>query len=105
LLFASSSDFGWLPTIKANVFVANHDRDRSGYLSYKPPSERYALAHVFSLAYPYGTPTIFSGYSFSNNDDGAPNGNYGTCNDNGSGASGWQCQRHRWTAIAGMVSF
>ncbi|KAG8911111.1 hypothetical protein FRC01_005921 [Tulasnella sp. 417] len=97
-------DFGWLPTDKANVFVANHDRERSGYLSYKSPSKRYALAHVFSLAYPYGTPTVFSGYSFSNNDDGAPNGNYGTCNDNGSGANGWQCQ-HRWTAIAGMVSF
>ncbi|KAG8949094.1 hypothetical protein FRC04_009040 [Tulasnella sp. 424] len=97
-------DKGWLPSDKANVFVVNHDRERGGYLSYKSPSKRYTLAHVFSLAYPYGTPTVFSGYSFSNNDDGAPNGNYGTCNDNGSGANGWQCQ-HRWAAIAGMVNF
>lgn len=96
-------DKGWLASNKANVFVANHDRERGGYLSYKSPSNRYALAHAFSLSYPYGTPTVFSGYSFNNNDDGAPNGNYGTCNSN-SGANGWQCQ-HRWTSIAGMVAF
>ncbi|KAG8983121.1 hypothetical protein FRB90_006299 [Tulasnella sp. 427] len=97
------SSKGWLPSGNANVFVANHDRERSGYLSYKSGNNQYALAHVFSLSYPYGTPTVFSGYTFANSDDGAPNGNYGTCSGN-AGANGWQCQ-HRWTAISGMVGF
>lgn len=97
------NNMGWLSSGKANVFVANHDRERGGYLSYKSPNNQYALAHVFSLSYPYGTPTVFSGYSFDNNDAGAPNGNYGTCGSN-AGTNGWQCQ-HRWTGIAGMVGF
>ena len=58
---------------------------------------------VFSLAHPYGTPTILSSFSYSNNDAGAPNGGYGTCQDTG-GINGWLCQ-HRWAAVAGMVGF
>ena len=58
---------------------------------------------IFSLAHPYGTPTILSSFEFSNSDDGAPNGNAGTCSDDG-GASGWICQ-HRWPAVRNMVAF
>ena len=59
---------------------------------------------IFSLAHPYGTPTILSSYNgFTNNDAGAPNGGVGTCSASG-GANGWLCQ-HRWTAVAGMVGF
>ena len=59
---------------------------------------------IFSLAHPYGTPTILSSYSgFTNTDAGAPNGGVGTCSGAG-GANGWLCQ-HRWTAVAGMVGF
>ena len=59
---------------------------------------------VFSLAHPYGTPTILSSYSgFTNSDAGSPNGGVGTCSGTG-GANGWLCQ-HRWVAIAGMVGF
>ena len=59
---------------------------------------------IFSLAHPYGTPTILSSYSgFTNSDAGAPNGGVGTCSGTG-GANGWLCQ-HRWIAIAGMVGF
>jgi hypothetical protein len=60
----------------ASVFVATHDSERGGAgvsLNYKDQAA-YTLAHVFTLAYPYGTPTILSSYEFNNNDAGAPNG-------------------------------
>ena len=75
----------------------------SGNLLPSSPSNAYVLASVFTLAHPYGTPTVLSSYSFSNNDAGAPNGGYGTCSGGG-GANGWLCQ-HRWQEIAGMVGF
>jgi hypothetical protein len=62
----------------AAVFVATHDSERGsvgGSLSYNNnPNNAYQLAHVFMLAYPYGTPTVLSSYQFSNTDAGAPNG-------------------------------
>ncbi|QRV93130.1 alpha-amylase [Ceratobasidium sp. AG-Ba] len=95
-------NFGWVSGGGANVFVANHDTERNGAsLNHNSPSNTYALAMVFSLSYPYGTPTILSSYSFSNIDDGAPNGGSGTCSGSG-GSDGWLCQ-HRWPAVAGMV--
>lgn len=39
-------------------------------------------------AHPYGNPTVLSSYTYSTTDDGAPNGNYGTCSGN-SGSNGW----------------
>lgn len=38
------------------------------------PSNTYITATIFSLAHPYGTPSVLSSYSFSTTDDGAPNG-------------------------------
>ncbi|KAG8721907.1 hypothetical protein FRC09_007153 [Ceratobasidium sp. 395] len=93
---------GWVSGNGANVFVANHDTERNGAsLKYDSPSNTYTLAMIFSLSYPYGTPTIISSYSFSNIDDGSPNSGAGTCSGSG-GANGWLCQ-HRWAAVAGMV--
>ncbi|KAF8603081.1 glycoside hydrolase [Ceratobasidium sp. AG-I] len=93
---------GWVSGSGANVFVANHDTERNGNsLNYNSASNIYTLAMVFSLSYPYGTPTILSSYSFSTTDDGAPNSGAGTCSGS-TGTNGWLCQ-HRWTAVAGMV--
>ncbi|KAL1745528.1 glycoside hydrolase superfamily [Schizophyllum fasciatum] len=95
---------GWVAGSSANVFVANHDTERGGdSLNYNSPNNIYTTAMIFSLAHPYGTPTILSSFEFSDKDSGAPNGNAGTCSDNG-GANGWLCQ-HRWTAVANMVAF
>ncbi|KAG8789488.1 hypothetical protein FRC20_003833 [Serendipita sp. 405] len=95
---------GWLSSSVANVFVANHDTERNGNsLNYSSASNTYTLAMVFSLAYPYGTPTILSSYSFSSKDSGAPNSGAGTCSGS-SGTNGWLCQ-HRWAAVAGLVGF
>ncbi|CAA7263967.1 unnamed protein product [Cyclocybe aegerita] len=95
---------GWIASSQANVFVANHDTERNGgSLKYNAASNIYVTAHVFSLAHPYGTPTILSSYSFSSNDVGSPNSGAGTCSATG-GTNGWLCQ-HRYTAISGMVGF
>ncbi|KAI0052805.1 carbohydrate-binding module family 20 protein [Auriscalpium vulgare] len=96
---------GWVSGTGANVFVSNHDTERNGAsLNANSPSNTYTLAHVFSLAHPYGTPSVLSSYSgFTDADAGAPNGGAGTCSGN-SGSNGWLCQ-HRWSAIAGMVGF
>ncbi|QRV78353.1 alpha-amylase [Ceratobasidium sp. AG-Ba] len=100
-------NFGWISSSGANVFVANHDTERDDHasLSYKSPSNTYTLAMVFSLAYPYGTPTILSSYAFPDSVEGkklgAPNHGVGTCSDF-CGTRGWLCQ-HRWSAVAGMV--
>ncbi|TFK64214.1 glycoside hydrolase [Pluteus cervinus] len=96
---------GWIPSNQANVFVANHDTERNGgSLNWNSPSNTYINAMVFSLAHPYGTPSILSSYSgFTNTDQGAPNNGAGTCSATG-GAGGWLCQ-HRLTSISGMVGF
>jgi len=96
---------GWVAGSGANVFVSNHDSERDMQsLNAYSPSNTYTLATVFSLAHPYGTPTVLSSYTnFYNYDSGGPNGGAGTCTGN-VGTKGWFCQ-HRWQAIAGMVGF
>lgn len=95
---------GWIAGSQANIFVADHDTERNGAsLNYKSPSNTYITAHVFSLAHPYGTPTVLSSYSFSSIHEGPPSRGTGTCSGTG-GRGGWLCQ-HRYTAISGMVGF
>ncbi|PSR82077.1 hypothetical protein PHLCEN_2v6147 [Hermanssonia centrifuga] len=96
---------GWVSGTQANVFVTNHDTERNGNsLNNNSPSNTYVTAMIFSLAHPFGTPTILSSYTgFTDTDAGAPNGGAGTCTGTG-GTNGWLCQ-HRWVAISGMVGF
>ncbi|KAK0448451.1 glycoside hydrolase superfamily [Desarmillaria tabescens] len=95
---------GWVSGSQANVFVANHDTERNGNsLNVNSANNAYVIATIFSLAHPYGTPSILSSYKFSSTDDGAPNNGAGTCSGTG-GANGWYCQ-HRWVAFSGMVGF
>ncbi|KAI9433226.1 glycoside hydrolase [Lactarius indigo] len=95
---------GWVAGSGANVFVSNHDTERNkASLNAYSPSNAYTLATIFSLAHPYGRPSVLSSYTNFNNDAGAPNSGTGTCTGN-AGTNGWFCQ-HRWQAIAGMVGF
>ncbi|THH08746.1 hypothetical protein EW146_g8892 [Bondarzewia mesenterica] len=88
---------GWVPSKSANVFVMNHDTERvSSFLSahhhssfpllncrtfkkagdslnYTSPSNTYTNALIFSLAHPYGRPTVLSSYKYSGRNDGVPN--------------------------------
>ncbi|TFL05049.1 glycoside hydrolase [Pterulicium gracile] len=100
------STWGWVAGGQANAFVANHDTERDHFatpLKYDSPNNAYVLAHVFSLAHPYGQPSVLSGYSWSNFDTGAPDNGAGRCSGSG-GSGGWLCQ-HRWLAISAMVGF
>ncbi|WP_405770034.1 alpha-amylase family glycosyl hydrolase [Actinacidiphila glaucinigra] len=91
---------GYLSSGNSRTFVDNWDTERNGStLNYKAGAT-YTLANVYMLAWPYGSPNVYSGYEFSDNDAGPPNG--GTVN--ACYSDGWKCQ-HAWPQIAGMVGF
>ncbi|AXE26135.1 glycosidase [Streptomyces globosus] len=92
--------WGYMSSGKSGVFVANHDTERNGEsLSHKNGSA-HTLAHVFMLAWPYGSPDVHSGYDWTDKDAGPPNG--GTVN--ACYSDGWKCQ-HAWREISSMVGF
>ncbi|CAG9857297.1 unnamed protein product [Phyllotreta striolata] len=104
------TQWGFMDTAEALVFVDNHDLQRNpGHLSYTSPG-RYAAANAFMLAYPYGTSKIMSGYRFGGRNQGPPVDRHGnlrsphldgterTC------GNGYTCE-HRWKGIYSMVLF
>ncbi|QRW17462.1 alpha-amylase [Rhizoctonia solani] len=102
-------EFRYTTTLQ-NVFQSGEisslkDLDSRGWIASSDANSGliYTLAHIFMLAYPYGTPTVLSSYEFSNYDTGSPLNGTGSCTETG-GADGWLCQ-HRWTAITGMVKW
>jgi alpha-amylase len=88
----------------AVAFVDNHDTQRNGRarLTYKDGTN-YALAEAFMLAFPYGTPSVMSSFTFSNNDAGPPAAANGTTSAVNC-TSGWACE-HRWRTTANLVGF
>ncbi|WP_369381516.1 carbohydrate-binding module family 20 domain-containing protein [Streptomyces sp. cg36] len=92
--------WGYLPAGKASVFVTNHDTERGGPTLTYNDGAKYTLAHVFMLAWPYGSPDVHSGYAFTDKDAGPPNnGQVNACY-----TDGWECQ-HAWPQIAAMVKW
>lgn len=102
------SDFGqsWgmLPSGSAGVFVDNHDTERNGESLNQTYGSTYTLANVFMLAWPYGSPAVHSGYSFTDKDAGAALEGDGSVRDATCYANGWRCQ-HDWRPIRNMVGF
>ena len=98
---------GLIPNKSAAIFVTNWDTERdnaTSVLTYKD-GKLYELANAFMLAYPYGTPNIYSGYKFTQRDDGAPGATDTHIPDVKCGKnSKWQCAQ-RWTSIRGMIGF
>ncbi|MCZ4120465.1 carbohydrate-binding module family 20 domain-containing protein [Streptomyces sp. H39-S7] len=94
------ASWGYLPSASARTFTDNWDTERNGStLNYKAGAT-YTLANVYLLAWPYGSPNVYSGYEFSDNDSGPPNsGTVNACY-----TDGWKCQ-HAWPQITGMVGF
>lgn len=92
--------WGYMTGGKASVFVDNHDTERGGQTLTYNDGARYTLAHVFMLAWPYGSPDVHSGYVFSDKDAGPPNnGRVNACY-----SDGWKCQ-HAWPEVRSMVGF
>lgn len=74
--------WGFMPSDKATVFVHNHDTERNECSSYTPGGvcnslstlngDTLFLAHAFMLAWPYGYPSVASGYYFNDREMGPP---------------------------------
>ncbi|MGK5681433.1 carbohydrate-binding module family 20 domain-containing protein [Actinoplanes sp. URMC 104] len=88
----------------AVAFIDNHDTQRNGRakLTYKDGTN-YALAEAFLLAYPYGTPSVMSSFTFSNPEAGPPASSNGTTSAVNC-SSGWACE-HRRRTTANLVAF
>nr|BFE70350.1 hypothetical protein GCM10020092_036510 [Actinoplanes digitatis] len=91
---------GYQASDRSRTFVDNWDTERNGSTLNYTWGSTYTLANVFLLAWPYGSPNIFSGYEFSSFDQGPPNGGV----VNACYTQGWKCQ-NAWPEIAGMVGF
>lgn len=91
-----SMELGYfLESSKAISFVTNHDTERNGQ-AVTPTSdpEAFKLATLFMLAGDYGTPMLYSGFTFDEYDQAPPLGSSGevldaTCGD----GSSWNCQQ------------
>ncbi|MFI9642549.1 alpha-amylase family protein [Micromonospora sp. NPDC051925] len=95
--------WGYLPGGSAAVFVDNHDTQREGGVLTYQDGGTYALANAFMLAWPYGSPTVMSSYTFSNKDAGPPS-DAGNKTRDTTCYSGWECE-HRWRVVQNMVGF
>jgi alpha-amylase len=95
---------GWGYTSPAGVFVANHDTERGSLtMSYKNGQD-YLLGEAFMLAYPFGTPASYTGYSFSANHSGPPLNADGSVADIDCGSDAFTCI-HRSPYMSGMAGF
>jgi alpha-amylase len=101
--FGGFSSWSLLPSASSSSFVNNHDTERDGStLSYKNGAT-YNLATEFLLAWGYGTPQVYSGFTFNGTDDSPPaDGNGYVTNTNC--VSGWYCT-DRLTGVANMVAW
>jgi len=95
---------GLLPSGQAGVFVDNHDTERNGETMNVTWGAKYTLANAFMLAYPYGSPSVYEGYRFTDKDAGAPGASATSVPDASCSNAAWTCV-HRWTEITGMVGF
>ncbi|MGY5764760.1 carbohydrate-binding module family 20 domain-containing protein [Brachybacterium sp. DNPG3] len=95
---------GKLSSDVAGVFVDNHDTERNGETMNYKWGAKYILANTFMLSWPYGSPSVYSGYTFDDKDAGAPGATATSVPDVDCSSSSWTCTQ-RWTEIKGMVGF
>ncbi len=97
-------DAGLVPSDKSLVFIENHDTERgSDTLSYKD-GRTNVIANEFMLAYPYGTPQVYSGFAFTNSYDSPPASANGHVTDTVCGTGTWVCI-DRYSGVKNMVRF
>jgi alpha-amylase len=64
--------YGFVDSAVARTFVENHDTERNhSTLSYRDGA-RDQLATILTLAIPYGSPVLYSGYAFTAANEGLP---------------------------------
>jgi alpha-amylase len=85
------------------AMITNHDTERDGStLSYKSGTD-YVLANYFMLAYPYGKPSVFDGFTWSSAGQSPPANSGGFVTDTNC-SGGWQCVTQS-TGMKGMVGW
>ena len=86
----------------AAVFVDNHDTERNGStLNYKDGAA-YTLANVFMLAWPYGKPQIYSGFTFTTATSAPADGGGGFVTDTDCGTAGGPASTGRCPGMVGL---
>ena len=95
---------GLLPSADELVFVQNHDTERNGStLNYKDPNN--VIATQFMLAYPYGTPEVYSGFTFGTDTNQSPPADAnGLITATSCSSAAWNCT-DRQQGVKGMVGF
>lgn len=95
---------GLLPSAAELVFIQNHDTERNGStLNYKDPNN--LIATQFMLAYPYGTPQVYSGFTFgTDTNQSPPSDANGLITATDCGTKAWNCT-DRDQGVKGMVGF
>lgn len=93
-----------IPSGNAGVFVDNHDTERNGETMNYQWGAKYLLGNVFMLSYPYGSPSVYSGYAFSDKNAGAPGASATSVPDANCSNSAWVCTQRK-QEIVGMVGF
>ncbi|WP_102193764.1 carbohydrate binding domain-containing protein [Microbacterium aurantiacum] len=95
---------GFLPNANAAVFVDNHDTERNNETLSYSNGAAYDLAQIFTLAWNYGSPSIHSGYSFSDKETGPLTDAGGNVIDPVRGQGNWTF-KHAQNDIMNMVGF
>lgn len=86
------------------AFVENHDTERSGAsLSYQDGATN-TLATQFMIAYGYGTPQVYSSFTWEASDDSPPSDADGMVTDAECTSGAWTCA-HREAGVLGLVRF
>jgi alpha-amylase len=88
---------------RTHTMITNHDTERDGStLNYKNGSD-YTLATYFLLAYPYGRPSVYDGFTWSSAGQSPPADSRGLVTG-ANCSNGWQCLT-RSTGMKGMVGW
>ncbi|WP_217575765.1 carbohydrate-binding module family 20 domain-containing protein [Streptomyces sp. GbtcB7] len=95
--------WGLEPSDKSAVMVTNHDLERDKTTITYTDGAKYTLAHIFELAWNYGTPQVYAGFAFANRDDSPPADAGGYVTDTNCSTS-WVCT-DRNQGIANMVGW
>lgn len=96
--------WGLEPSDKSVAMVTNHDLERDRTTLTYDDGAKYTLAHVFELAWPHGTPQVYSGFRFANRDDSPPADANGYVSDTDCGSGRWVCT-DRDRGVANMVGW
>ncbi|HEY5821935.1 MAG TPA: alpha-amylase family protein [Propionibacteriaceae bacterium] len=98
---------GLTSSAKTMSFVTNHDTDRNAgeYLGYKD-GDTYILANQWLLAQGYGSPQVYSSFTWNDRADSPPdkNGTSGLIANTSCTNGKWTCD-HRNPGIVGMVGW